>query len=130
MRFVLFAFLTFFVISGKAQTTSIKDIPLNGDTTISVSKGTDKSDEYRITEGGAEIASDPEVLDKDARKSWKKECDNWMAETKDLNRANKGTEIISMTCNAAICTKNDMAQTVCRSHAEYKIKTKIRATNP
>jgi hypothetical protein len=109
--------------SAFAQTAGIKDIPADGDTTISISKGKNTQAEFQISEGTAEISGEPEVLTKAARSSWKAECADWKKEFKDLNKEN---QILSMSCNTPSCSKNSTSETVCTSEATYKVKTKIR----
>jgi len=106
-----------------AQTAAIKDIPTDGDTTISISKGKNTQNEFQITEGTAEIAGEPELMTKAARSSWKTECADWKKEFKDLNKEN---QILSMSCNNPTCAKNATSETVCTSQGTYKLKTKIR----
>jgi len=109
--------------SAFAQTANIKDIPLDGDTTISVTKNKNSGDEYTISEGSAEISGDPAILLVDARKNWKKACDEWKQETKALNKDN---QILAISCNKSNCEKNSITETVCNSNGTYKIKTKIK----
>jgi hypothetical protein len=114
-------------ISAFAQTASVKDIPADGDgeTTISISKGKRTQDEYQVTEGKADITGEPNVLDKEARASWKSECDSWKKELKETNKG-AGNEIMAMSCNKVSCAKNENSQTVCTSEATYKMRTKVR----
>jgi hypothetical protein len=112
-------------LSAFAQTASVKDIPADGDTTISISKGKNTQNEYQVTEGKADIAGEPEVLDKEARASWKTECEKWENKLKENNKGN-GNEIMAMTCNRPSCAKNENSQTVCTSEATYKMRTKVR----
>lgn len=106
-----------------AQSTSIKDIPADGDTTISISKGKKGTADYEITEGTADISGDPEVLSKEARNSWKKACDEWKKEIKELNKDN---QLLALSCNSPKCTKNSMTETVCQSSGVYKLKTRVK----
>lgn len=112
-------------LSAFAQTASIKDIPADaeGETTISISKGKNGQAEFQITEGTAEISGDPEILMKEARNSWKKECAEWKKEIKELNKEN---QVLALSCNSAQCSKNNMTETVCMSQGTYKVKTKIK----
>ncbi len=111
--------------SAWAQTASIKDIPADGasDTTISISKGKNAQKEYEITEGSADIAGEPEILEKEARSSWKAQCADWKKEFREMNKDNT---VVSMTCNQPACSKNSNSQSVCTSTATYKVKTKVR----
>ncbi len=110
-------------ISAMAQTAAVKDIPADGDTTISISKGKNGTNEYQITEGNAEISGDPEILTKAARDSWKKECESWKKEVKELNKDN---QVLALSCNSPQCSKNETSQTLCHSNGTYKVKTKVR----
>lgn len=106
-----------------AQTANINDVPLEGDTTISVSKNKSSSSEYSISDGNAEISGDPAILLADARKNWKKACDEWKQETKELNKDN---QIIAISCNKSSCDKNSITETVCSSVGTYKVKVKTK----
>jgi hypothetical protein len=110
-------------LSAVAQTAAIKDIPTEGDTTISISKGKNNQNEYQITDGTAEIAGEPEAMTKAARASWKQECTEWKKEIKEMNKDN---QVLALTCNSPTCTKNGTSETVCASQGTYKLKTKVR----
>ena len=107
-----------------AQTANIKDIPtdVEGDTTISISKGKKAGQMYEVTEGTAEIAGDSEIMVKAARTSWKKACDDWKKEIKDLNKDN---QVLVMNCNSPKCSKNESSETTCVSNAAYRLKVKV-----
>lgn len=128
MKLVLVTVSTLFALSASAQKTSITDIPSDaeGETTISISKGkkgtTANNPLFEITEGTAEIAGEPEVMTKAARTSWKKACDEWKKETKDLNKEN---QVLVLNCNNPTCAKDSTSATVCTSTGAYKVKTKI-----
>ena len=120
------AFLVLLFLSGSmvmAQTASVKDLPLEGDTTISIGKGRSGVNEFQITEGTAEISGDPEVLMKQARSSWKRACEDWKKELRELNKEN---QIISMTCNSPKCTRENSAENLCQSSGVYKVKTRVK----
>ncbi len=106
-----------------AQTAGIKDIPAEGDTTISITKGKSAGHDYAIAEGTAEITGDPEVLGKEARASWRKACNEWKQELRDLNKDN---HLLALSCNSPKCTKNSITETVCESSGSYKIKTRVK----
>jgi hypothetical protein len=109
-----------------AQTANINDVPLQGDTTISVTKGSKAvGPDFEIVKHEAEIEGEPEVLIKEARSSWKKACDDWKKETKELN---KDSQVMALTCNSPSCGKADnvTTSTICKSTATYQIKTKIK----
>jgi len=123
MKSFLVLLMMCFSLSALAQTAGIKDIPADGDTTISITKGKNGQVEWAITEGTAEIAGEPEVLSKSARTSWKKECDDWRKEIKDLNKEN---QVLALSCNKPNCSKNGTSETVCESTGTYKVKTKVK----
>lgn len=125
LKFFLIILSTFFSLFAIAQKAAITDIPTEGDTTISISKGTKAvgGSEYEITEGNAEITGEPEIMEKAARASWLKACGDWKKETKDLNKDNI---VLVLNCNRASCAKNETSETLCTSKADYKIKTKIK----
>jgi len=106
-----------------AQTAGVKDIPVDGDTTISVTKGAVKSVTYEVTEGSAEISGDPEILVKEARASWKKECADWKKETKELNADSK---VLVLNCNSPKCEKSSAGETTCVSTGVYKVRVKMK----
>lgn len=118
-----FIFALCFSVLALAQTAGVKDIPADGDTTISITKGKNGQNEFQITEGTADISGDPEVLTKAARTSWKQACNDWKKELKELNKDN---QILSMSCNNPNCAKNATSETVCQSTGTYKLKTKVR----
>jgi hypothetical protein len=106
-----------------AQTTSIHDIKATEDTTISIKKGqqTNMEKAFEIVEGNGDIEGDPNVLIKSARDEWKKACESWKNEIKDLNKEN---QILVVNCDAPAC-KSEASGTVCKSTGSYKLKVKI-----
>jgi len=115
------------LLSGKlwAQSTSINDIPMNKNTTISIKNGEEasKSDkQYEIVEGTGQIEGDPNLLAKDARASWKKTCDQWKKEIRDTNQDNK---VMITDCGKVTCAPQGADGQVCHSEGSYKIKTKM-----
>lgn len=125
MRFLFCMVLASGVGFAHAQTASVKDIPAEGDTTISISKGSKASvdKKFEIVDGNADISGDPEVLQNAARNSWKKSCNEWKQELKDLNKDN---QVLALTCNSPKCEKNESSQTVCKSTGAYKVKVKLQ----
>ena len=125
MRFLVYMILASGVNFAYAQTASVKDIPAEGDTTISISKGSKASADkkFEIVDGNADISGDPEVLQNAARTSWKKSCNDWKQEVKELNKDN---QVLSLTCNSPKCEKNEASQTVCKSTGAYKLKVKLQ----
>lgn len=110
-------------LQASAQTTSVKDIPADSETTISVSRGGKVQAQFEITDGSAEIEGDPEILINVARSSWKKACEDWKKEIKDLNKQN---QILAISCNGSTCAKNESSATVCKSTGTYKLKVQVR----
>jgi hypothetical protein len=109
-----------------AQTANIKDIPVDGDTTISVSNGAKNiGPDFEITKHEDAIEGEPEVLTKEARSSWKKACAEWKKETKENN---KESQVMALSCNSPSCGKADSTTTatICKSTATYQLKTKIK----
>jgi hypothetical protein len=71
-----------------------------------------------IVDENAPINGDPGPLEKDARANWKKACDDWKKETKELNKGN----VISLSCNTPACSMTDTTSYSCSSTAKYKVK--------
>ena len=123
MKFISILILIF-AFKANAQTATVKDIPTDGEeTTISVSKGSRAQAQFEITEGTAQVEGDPEILVNAARSSWKKSCEDWKKEIKDLNKQN---QVLAISCNASTCAKNEGSSTVCQSTGTYKLKVQIR----
>lgn len=93
------------------------------DTTITIKKGATAPGEvkYEITEGTDDLSGDPAPLQKEARANWKKACDEWKKELKELNRDN---QILSMNCGRVECATSAM-ETVCRSTTKHKLKVRV-----
>jgi hypothetical protein len=120
---LMFAVVFNLSLSAGAQTAAVKDIPADGDTTITVSKGKNSQNEYQITEGTGDIQGEPEVLTRSARLSWKKACSDWKQELKELNKDN---QVLAMSCSTPKCTKNQSLEYLCESTGTYKVKTKVK----
>jgi hypothetical protein len=124
MKYFIASLFVLFLSNAQAQTANVRDIPADGDTNISITKGqkvTEKN--FEIVDQSGEIEGEPEVMAKDARSSWKKACDDWKKETKELNKEN---QVLALNCNHADCAKTENATTTCKSTGTFKIKTKIR----
>jgi len=113
-----------------AQTANIKDIPLDNEqsTTITIQKGTRPGQTTQpvaneVLEGSAEIEGESAPLVKVARGSWKKACDDWKKEVRELNKDN---QILSINCGVSKCAPEATALTICRSTATYKIRLKLQ----
>ena len=110
--------------SAQAQTAAIKDIPAQGDTTISISKGEKSStNNFEIVDGSAEIEGDSALMTKDARVAWKAACSEWKTEFRGLNKEN---QILALNCNSAKCAKADSNEIICKSTATYKMKVRVK----
>jgi len=108
----------------QAQTVGVKDIPADGEnTTIEIKKGAKSDREFEVVTDEDDIEGDAAPLLKDARANWKKACNDWKAETKELN--NKDSQILSMTCGKMECSTVSMEST-CRSKAKYKLKVRVK----
>ena len=123
MKSILAITVLMFSLSTLAQTAQVRDIPADGDTNISITKGKNSQRDYDITESHEDISGDPQILSKDARDSWKTACADWKKETKENN---KGNQIISLSCGSVKCEKKDATEITCVSSGTSKIKTKIR----
>jgi hypothetical protein len=121
---ITLASLLLISLSSFAQKAAVTDIPAEGNTVITVEKGVKKegSDKaWEIVEGNSEISGDPELMQKEARASWKTACSDWKKEIKELNKSN---EVLVLNCNKPSCAKADANQTVCESTGIYKVKVK------
>ena len=116
--------LGFLLISsvGYAQTMGVKDIPVEGETTIEIKKGSSSKHEFQVVTSEDEIEGDSAVLVKDARISWKKACADWKVELKELNKEN---QILTMNCGKMKCAQEGV-EFVCSSTTKAKIKTRIK----
>ena len=77
---------------------------------------------YEVVEGKAEVAGDPDALQKGARESWKKACEVWKKEVRELNKEN---QVLVLDCGSVQCSPEGI-QTLCRSTAQYKLKVKMQ----
>lgn len=113
----------FFALNSWSQSAAIKDIPVDGDTTISIKKGDQTKTEFEVVTDQAQISGEPEILSKAARASWTKACAEWKKETRELNKDN---QVLALNCGLPKCVKTDMTETVCTSDASYKLRVKVR----
>lgn len=108
-----------------AQKAAVTEIPVDGGTTIQIRKGEPApaaEKDFEILDGSAEVAGEPNVMAKAARESWKKACDDWKKEVKELNKDN---QVIVLNCNTPKCGPEGTT-TVCKSTATYKIKIRLK----
>ncbi|MBX3017905.1 MAG: hypothetical protein KF767_08450 [Bdellovibrionaceae bacterium] len=118
-----------------AQSANIKDLPLDGEegssTTITIEKnkpGTRPGQatqpvQNEVLDSSVEIEGEAAPLTKAAKANWKKACDDWKKEVKELNKDN---QILSMNCGSSRCAPEATAMTVCKSTATYKIRLKLQ----
>lgn len=104
-----------------AQTMGVKDIPVEGETTIEIKKGSKQTPDFEVVTANDEIEGDAAVLVKEARASWKKACSDWKIELKELNKEN---QVLTMSCGKMQCANSNM-EFVCSSKTTAKIKTRI-----
>jgi LPS O-antigen subunit length determinant protein (WzzB/FepE family) len=105
-----------------SQTATVKDIDVKEGEAISIEKGpVNKSKGFDIESGEAEITGDPSVLEKGARENWKKACESWKKEIKELNTDN---QVIAISCNSPVCSRKSSNETSCDSKGTYKLKIK------
>lgn len=129
------AILTLISAQAFAQSANIKDLPLDGEegssTTITIEKN---KPGYRpgqptqpvaneVLDSSVEIEGEAAPLNKAAKANWKKACDDWKKEVKELNKDN---QILSMNCGSSRCAPESTALTVCKSTATYKIRLKLQ----
>ena len=110
------------VLSWAQVDVKVNDAEKAADTTIEVKKGTKTDNKYEITQGHDEISGDPAPILQFAQKSWKKACDEWKKEFKDLNKDN---QIISMICGTMEC-KTAPSGSSCKSEAKYTVKVQVK----
>lgn len=100
----------------------VDNVDATENTTIEIKKGNKAtSAQYEITQGEDQVQGDAAPLLKEARSNWKKACDEWKKEFKDLNKENS---ILSLNCGTQSCSTQAM-ETVCTSKASYKLKVKV-----
>ena len=121
-------FLGFFACNAGAEKATISDVPTDQDTTITIRKGDkavkkEKCDPiYEIVENAATVTGDAALMDKDAKANWKKSCDSWKKEVKDLT---KGEKLLSLDCGEPNCKLEGSDGKACSSKATYKLKSSL-----
>lgn len=80
-----------------------------------------KGANWELAEGSVDIQGDGATMNREAKKSWKKACQEWKAEFRRDNRENV---IIAMNCGVPSCV-GESGTTTCSSTATYKIKAKM-----
>ena len=76
---------------------------------------------YEINDGTEDITGDKSTLRKTAEQNWKKACNTWSIEFKELNLKNI---LISYNCGKMECSK-DGVETTCTFKVKYKVKTLV-----
>lgn len=112
----------FSLTSAFAEEVGVKldKISTEKDTTISITKGVHGAKKrYHIVEGAEDLTGDTDVVRKAAMDSWKKACNEWKTELKELNKNN---QLLSLNCGKMTCVKEGVEST-CTSKATYKLKT-------
>ncbi|WP_413559023.1 hypothetical protein [Bdellovibrio sp. HCB209] len=122
MKTVLGLFVSLLVSVSFAQSIGVKDIPADGDTTISVKKGANADNKYEITSGEDDVEGDSANLIKEARANWKVACADWKKELKGLNTENK---VLAMNCGKMVCSTEGV-ESICRSKATYKLRVQVK----
>ena len=123
------AILIFLLLAAfaNAQNVGVSVDKINADenTTIEIRKGNQatpaKGALFEITQGEDSVEGDPAPLLKEARSNWRKACNEWKKELRELNKENS---ILSMSCGSQSCTTQSM-ETVCTSKATYKLRVKV-----
>jgi hypothetical protein len=109
-----------------AQQPTLSGIPTDQETTISIKKGAQAASKtcsrFEIIKGDAEIAGEAELLSKPARGAWKKACDEWKKETKELNAENR---LISLNCGVPECGKMPTGESQCSSKGTYQVRVRV-----
>lgn len=82
--------------------------------------GTNANGQFEVMDISGAISGDPVFTQDAARASWSKACDQWKAETKDLNKNN---QMLAINCNSPSCIASDDGKNQCTSTGTYKIKT-------
>lgn len=120
-------FLVFVSIGSQAQKASVDEIPTDteSNTVISISKqkgGASSDREFEIVNGSGDIAGDQSPLSRGAKDSWKKACDEWKAEIKDLNKENM---VLAINCGQPNCKKEAHGSS-CSSVGTYQLKVRMK----
>jgi hypothetical protein len=105
-----------------AEETDRVNLRAEGNKTIEIRTGDTAKNKFEITDGSDNITGDTAPLLQEARKNWKKACDAWKTELKDLNKNN---QILSMSCGDMNCSTVAM-ESSCKSEAKYKLKVQVQ----
>jgi len=78
------------------------------------------SGQFEVIDVSGQIVGDLQLNSDTAREKWTKACQEWKAETKDLNKNN---EVLGINCNNPSCNLIDASKWQCTSTGTYKVKT-------
>ncbi|MBK7842834.1 MAG: hypothetical protein IPJ71_03930 [Bdellovibrionales bacterium] len=125
----LFIAVSFFlpILIAVAQTVDVKDVDSAGaeDTTIEIRKGKagekKNNAEWELAEGTSDVQGEGAAMNREAKKNWKKACDDWKVEFRNDNKENK---IISVSCGTPTCS-TESGTVTCSSTATYKVKSRL-----
>jgi hypothetical protein len=104
---------------------NLKDLPADQDSTITIRKG----DRHRpldpdveVNSGTEEISGDPLAGLKESHDSWKKACDEWKKEMREMN----GPALISLNCGTPHPERDSSSRVTQTSVGTYKLKIRVR----
>lgn len=122
MKTILLSLILISGLTASAQSMDVKmkDINASDDTTISIKKGAGVNNKkvYTLSEGSEDVTGDKDVLKKNAEKNWKKACEEYKKDFKEMNKENK---IVSLSCGTMVCNKEGI-ESSCQSKATYKVR--------
>ena len=94
-----------------------------GDSTITIRKGERISDpDFKIESGTEEVSGEPVAGSKESYDSWKKACNDWKKEMREMN----GASLLTASCGAPRAQRDSSSRTTQKSVGTYKIKVRIR----
>lgn len=98
-----------------------------GDSTITIRKGERINDpDFKIESGTEEISGEPVAGLKESYDSWKKACNDWKKEMREMN----GASLLTVSCGAPRVQRDSSSRTTQSSMGNYKIKVRIRDAQP
>ncbi|MCE3010724.1 MAG: hypothetical protein LW875_08935 [Proteobacteria bacterium] len=68
-----------------------------------------------------DIEGDPNPLMNQARSSWKKACEDWKKEIREINKEN---QVVSVNCNSPKCEKEQNLSILCKSQGTAQVRIK------
>ncbi len=123
MKKMILILLAPWVLNAQTVEVDTGDTENEGYTSVEIKKSkTPKSEaQWEVHDGTADIDGGEAAMEKEARETWKKSCDDWKKEFRTDNKDNK---IISMSCGSPACS-GSVGKKNCTSKASFKVKTKI-----